>query len=728
MIKNPFKTRKLRSFFFLIFLFILATVIPPVVAEVSAPKPQVEIKRSLNPPILGNLQLSFSPQTWGAGGAVKPNQLVQQAQALYAEQKYQQALPLWLSAAEKYAQMGDRVNQAIALSNLSLTNQKLGQWEAANTAIKSSVKLLDSESASDSSTLAHTLDIQGKLERETGKSAEAIASWQQAAKIYQQNQNIPALNQNNLNQARALRDLGLYPRACKRILSTLAIDNITTCEQLTQLPEAEFKNKLKLVTAKPSITEVSALRNLGNILLILGQPKQSEKTLAASLNSAKKIDSPQELSLTYLRLGNAYQALAQGEGVRRQRRQYEIQALDAYEQAAKISPSLSTQLKAQLNQLNFLVGKEQWSEAESIWRSLYPQIANNTTTPDRDRIYANINYAQNIIDVLAQEDASILEDLKLPSNAEIQSILINSAQQAQNIGDKRIEAHAWGNLGRLEEISGKYSVAETHTQQALKLISNYDAADIAYQYFWQLGRIQNEEQNTANAIAAYTKAYDALQSLRSDIATINPEVQFSFRDKVEPVYRELVELDVKYAEALEQKGEKEDSEAKLIQARDVVESLQVAQLNNFFREACIDANPQAIDAIDPNAAVVYPIILKDELEILLSLPGDEAPSLYRSKVSQAELKTSVEKIKESILSSAIPTEALLPKYQEIYQWLIEPLEAELAKNKVKTIAFVLDGSLRNIPMSILHDGKQYLVEKYALALTPGSATIRFPNH
>lgn len=33
--------------------------------------------------------------------------------------------------------------------------------------------------------------------------------------------------------------------------------------------------------------------------------------------------------------------------------------------------------------------------------------------------------------------------------------------------------------------------------------------------------------------------------------------------------------------------------------------------------------------------------------------------------------------------------------------------------------FVLDSALRNIPMSVLHDGEQYLIEKYSIALMPG---------
>lgn len=647
-----------------------------------------------------------------------PHQLVKQAQVLYKEQKYEQALPLWESAAKGFAEMGDDVNSAIALSNLSLTNQKLGRWDAAHTAIESSLKLLEAESASNSPTLAHTLDIQGKLQRETGKSAKAIETWQQAAKIYQKNNNIIALNQNNLNQAKALQDLGLYPRACRRVLSTLSLDNISTCKQLSQLTETELRTKLKPIASKSSLQTLSSLRNLGDLLLIIGQPKQSQQILTASLSSAEKLDSPQEISLTYLKLGKTLQALAKGEDIARLSRRYRKQALEAYNKAANLSPSPNTKLKAQLNLLDLLLQQKKWSEAESLWQSLYPQIADNNSFSNRDRIYANINYVQNLIKVLALEDQTIANNLQLPSNSELQQILVNATQQAQVLGDNRIEAHAWGTLGRLEEIKSEYSLAAIHSKKALNLVSNYAASDIAYQYFWQLGRIQKEQQKIPKAIASYTKAYNALQSLRSDLATINPEVQFSFRDQVEPVYRQLVELDVKYAAELELQGDQESSQDRLIQARDVIESLQVAQLNNFFREACIDANPQMIDEIDPEAAVIYPIILDDQLEIILSLP-QQKPSLYQSDVTKQQLEEKVAKIQGGLKSSLLSVNSLLPDYQQVYNWLIKPLEAELTKNQVKTIAFVLDGSLRNIPMSVLHDGHQYLVEKYAVALTPG---------
>jgi CHAT domain-containing protein len=67
------------------------------------------------------------------------------------------------------------------------------------------------------------------------------------------------------------------------------------------------------------------------------------------------------------------------------------------------------------------------------------------------------------------------------------------------------------------------------------------------------------------------------------------------------------------------------------------------------------------------------------------------------------------------------TNGVKKRSQQLYEWLIRPAEIDLASSGIKNLVFVLDGSLRNIPMAVLYDskGQKYLVEKYALALTPG---------
>ena len=43
-------------------------------------------------------------------------------------------------------------------------------------------------------------------------------------------------------------------------------------------------------------------------------------------------------------------------------------------------------------------------------------------------------------------------------------------------------------------------------------------------------------------------------------------------------------------------------------AVEVIESLQLAELDNFFQDACMKAQDINIDEIDQNAAVIYPIL------------------------------------------------------------------------------------------------------------------------
>ncbi|MES1026465.1 CHAT domain-containing protein [Gloeocapsa sp. BRSZ] len=196
------------------------------------------------------------------------------------------------------------------------------------------------------------------------------------------------------------------------------------------------------------------------------------------------------------------------------------------------------------------------------------------------------------------------------------------------------------------------------------------------------------------------------------MVVINSDVQYSFKESVEPVYRQLVEL------LLQSQGNK-PSQDNLKQARDVIESLQLAELDNFFRVACLEAKPILIDQVinrdDPTAAVIYPIILPGRLDVILKLP--QQPLLYYTNdIAQDKVEIILDRLSQS-LSQRNSQETLLLS-QEVYKWLIRSAETDLVRSRVKTLVFVLDGSLRNIPMAVLHDGQQYLVEKYATALTP----------
>ncbi|MTJ06552.1 CHAT domain-containing protein [Anabaena sp. UHCC 0204] len=65
----------------------------------------------------------------------------------------------------------------------------------------------------------------------------------------------------------------------------------------------------------------------------------------------------------------------------------------------------------------------------------------------------------------------------------------------------------------------------------------------------------------------------------------------------------------------------------------------------------------------------------------------------------------------------------LASSQQLYQWLIAPQEAELQKRGITNVSFVMDEGLRSIPIAALHDGKQFLIEKYSLGMIPSFSLI-----
>jgi len=652
-----------------------------------------------------------------------PMQLVQQGKTLYQSGQFGQSASVWQQAASSFAVQGDRANQAMALSNLSLTYQELGKWQQANQSISTSLDIIQAQPQTKERArlLAQTLDIQGRSQLAIGQSEMALESWQKATDLYTQIGDRIGTNQSQINYAQALQALGRYRRACKTLQTVLEIDR-SECDASDQ--------EIKAIGSQPvSLQKVLGWRSFGDILRLVGQLDRSEKVLQETLQIAE-IKYPQEASSIQLSLGNTNLALAQRakeikDPTSKQRFQT---SLTSYQKAVIQSNSPATKVQAQLNQLRLLIEEtNQTAEAVPLLSQVRSQLS--SLPPSQTSIYAHINLAQSLI-CLKQEaltanqrslsspiiqscnnNDSIGKTLDLSSWTEIEALLNTAIDQAQTLQDRRAEAYALGYLGGVRQQTKQFASAEDLTKQALSIASSLPAPDITYRWQWQLGRIQQaQDKNAQDTLRYYTAAYNTLQSIRRDLVSIAPEVQFSFRDSVEPVYREYVDL------LLQPQRRNKDN---LARARDVIEALQLAELDDFFREACIDAKPKKLDNIDPTAAVIYPIILGDRLDVILKLPGQDELQYHSTAVASDVVENVLLQLQDTLVDIAAGGAKIRQLSQQVYSWLIEPEQDKLARSGVKTLVFVLDGSLRNIPMSVLYDGNQYLVQKYAIALTPG---------
>ncbi|MEO1430702.1 MAG: CHAT domain-containing protein [Cyanobacteria bacterium J06633_8] len=601
--------------------------------------------------------------------------LLNRGKTLYDIGRFQEAIDLLKQAASRYEANGDKLNQAMALSNMSLAYQKLGQWEEAENNINHSLQLL--YNLPKNIVYAQSLDIKGKLQFEKRQFQNSIVTWEEAAKIYSRLDLQPALIQSRINQAQAMQALGLFIKAHKTLVSVK--------ESLDKQPLSVLKSV--------------GLRSVGDVLRIIGNLDESKEVLLESLDIASSLKANQEKSEALVSLGNTVRI--------QEDINYQTLAINFYQQAANIAPlNSSLRLQAQLNILNLLVAMENVNAASYLIPQIINQIKN--LPANRESVFISINFAKTL------EKIKQKTKIKTVSWLDIAQILSTAVEQAQTIQDKRALAYALGNLGQLYEQTEQLNQARKLTQKALNTSNSIRANDISYQFQWQMGRLYRRQGDIKKAIRYYDAAWKILKSLRSDLVAVDSKVQFSFRDSIEPVYRQYADLLLKTAR------NKQPSKQKLITAREVIESLQLAQIDNFFNSACFNTKVVLDDIVDQHnlkTAVVYPIILPDRLEVILKLPYSSLVS-YSNYISQKEVEETIEKLRDDIEEHKIGGDNQA-QFQKLYSWLLQPAEKYLENSNIESLVFVLDGSLRNIPPGVLYDGRKYLVEKYNVAVSPG---------
>jgi CHAT domain-containing protein len=542
---------------------------------------------------------------------------------------------------------------------------------------------------------AQRLNQQGADYLATGKPKLALDIWQRANQIYTSLQDKEGMIGTEINQAQAFQSLGFYRQA----LSLLQMVRV----KLQKEPSSSLKMKGLLSLGNT----LKSLRVLNN--RIDDSTKQvdigAKDILTAALQVAIDLQDQATADQIKMSLANTIEIINDPES-------QESKAIQQYEQIKKTanSPLLKAQAeinlyrlkskeKPQLNALKFIA---------SIRENLDPIPASHNT------VYAYINLAKTI--QKNQKDAFKNQELV----NQVSKLLITAIGQSRTIKDSRGEAQALGAMGDLYRMTAQNKYAQTLTEQALVIAESLPATDLAYQLQWQLGKILTAiyPKDTTPAISAYRQAVNHLKTLRNDLNASDAELQFSFRDSVEPVYRGLVDLLLK--------DERKISADNLEDARQIMESLQVAELENYFRQGCLDKYTVQLDKIDRSAIVIYPIVLRDRVAVITSIPNPEQnqkPKLvYQSRpISENNFNQTVENIQTRITKTEFirQEKKLKSESKEIYDLLIAPILADIQKSNNKTLVFVLDGVLRNIPMSVLYDGNKYLIEDYNIALAPG---------
>ena len=125
-------------------------------------------------------------------------------------------------------------------------------------------------------------------------------------------------------------------------------------------------------------------------------------------------------------------------------------------------------------------------------------------------------------------------------------------------------------------------------------------------------------------------------------------------------------------------------------------------------------------------AIVYIVSREEQLEIIV-VPSFGEP--IRHSVPEATKEKLFPVVRQLQSEITNPRKRDTVSYQapaeQLYQWMIQPIEDDLKRLGISTILFSLDAGLRSLPMAVLWDGQQFLTEKYGISLIPSTSLIDF---
>jgi len=346
-------------------------------------------------------------------------------------------------------------------------------------------------------------------------------------------------------------------------------------------------------------------------------------------------------------------------------------------------------------------------------------------------------------------------------------------------------AVTYGKLNRDQEAMISY-------QQALSIAREIGDRSIEGVALANLGNVLSRAKRPELAILFYKQSINVREAIRKDISKLDQDTQKSYLATVEKTYRNLADLLLKQDRILEAqqildllkvqelsgyfrsntgKNDKgadyQPPEQNIIALGIELDKLQkadpltkeqeqrLAYLTNqeSDRNAQFDAflnSPEVQKQIKQltlekaknvdleeynilrtslaeikNAALFYPLILDDRLELIL-ITATTTPIRKTITIKREDLNKDIFAFLSNLRdpsSNDVKTDG-----QKFYNYLIKPFEKELKDANIQTIIYSPDGQLRYIPLAALHDGKQWLVERYRINnITASSLTNLRPR-
>lgn len=504
----------------------------------------------------------------------------------------------------------------------------------------------------------------------------------------------------------------------------------------------------------------------GNLYHIIGRPQAALKSMEKAISIAKEFGYKKQLASIQNDLGNLYGSL----------KQYP-KALEAYRISAtlgKKNGELSDSAVALTNAAMILITmgdqylkfpKERYASVKSMEKISHStrvrgtllfndNIQQNKEFHDPQKAIAHFNEAAGLLDearaVLKTPDIS---QHKITTQINIGLAFLDLAERdpnqagqhldsaseefyravelAGNIQNNRLASYAGGNLGLLLQKEGKIDQSIDRTREAIYRAHKAGTPESLYRWQWQYAHLLTIQNQMPAAISAYEEAIFTIEAIRGEFSNCYGLPRAELRKATDKLYLEYVDALLKVVD----KSDPKEQQGILEKARETIEKRRVFELRDYFNDDCLGSSTieaTNVDELTQTAVVIYPVILPDRLEIIATFPSitvqnpdgaaiDSKTATRRHYITNVNSETLIKEVKSFRQSLEIVNTSAqyLNHSKKLYDWLIRPLKEELIRSEVDTLVFIPDDTLRNIPMGALWDGSAFLIQSYAVAVTPG---------
>lgn len=571
---------------------------------------------------------------------------------------------------------------------------------------------------------AQYLTNKGNEQLKQGQATEALDSFRKATRIYQQISHNEGIKGSLINQSLALQNLGLHPRACKTLLKALnLVDENWICNP--QMSADSTNNRWFILDQMKLIpVNLLGLHNLGDVLRQLGKLSESKIVLQKTLSFAKQISDLDTntilLSLAsteqtiYKQIKNKYSEVEESNFQEKISQILVKQALSTWSiyQQLNNDKTISTlpKISSLLNSLIFLIDFDKWlklaiasgrhylvstqSQIQQQTQSLIKIILQESALFSQLSINQSIYFQVNLANSLAQIPDESLHNVAIEFTE-------SALKLAQSINEQRMQSYSWGILADL-----KSENAETYLLNALSLAQSIYDLELSYKWQTRLGNFYKKNGEDKKASQFYKAAIKSITKIKNNLSSLNTDLQFSFQETVEPIYRNYMRLLL---------NEKVPNVKQIKKTND---QLQTAQLENFLK--CNQLNLISLDELKiPSNSTIINIIDLDDLVLTIIQSSNNSFNYYvnKSRLVKEHINNLLVFLQNE-KSIVIQKELILAESQALYDSLIAPIKQYLPASG--TLVFTLDTSFQSIPMGMLHDGKDYLIKHYSIAETLSS--------